>query len=380
VSCFVAGLVGVAVACGGVVAPPPGSQVSLESEKLALPSGGGTIAAGGSIVVVGAPRAGPDGSGAALVLEARGDAWEATATLSAADAALRDAFGVSVATDGKTVLVGAPYRTSTGVVRGGAYVFERTGDGWSSVLLEPPSGTAYDWIGSTVAVDGSHVLMSASVDGTSVLAIPYERTSSGWMAEPELRAPDPLPHGAIAFVATSGDFAMVGVPSGTDGLPVPGGVVYVFTRTAGAWSFLSRLRPDDLGSQAGFGLAVAMSGTRAIVGSRASAAYVYERTAEGWRQEAKLTAWDTTPDDGFGHAVGLRGTTAIVGAVASGHDGLMNAGSAYLFTRDGSSWAQRRVLRPSDATTFGQFGAGVATVGSTCVVRNGDEAWFFSTP
>jgi hypothetical protein len=74
---------------------------------------------GPATVVVGAP--GTDSSiGVAYVFKAPGGTWAQQAELAAADAAVGDQFGYSVAVSGPTTAVGAPYKTGTGA----AYAFE----------------------------------------------------------------------------------------------------------------------------------------------------------------------------------------------------------------------------------------------------------------
>jgi len=46
----------------------------------------------------------------------------------------------------------------------------------------------------------------------------------------------------------------------------------------------------------------------------AGRAYVFTNVATGWKQVAELKGSDTVANDGFGYAVAISGTTAIVGA------------------------------------------------------------------
>ncbi|MFH1568439.1 MAG: Ig-like domain-containing protein [Gemmatimonadota bacterium] len=88
----------------------------------------------GDYAVVGAPGDddGGDGSGSAYVLHWDGSAWTQQAKLTAPEAAAGDAFGTSVRMQGDYVLVGAPGDDDMGGEVGSAYLFARTGDGWTS--------------------------------------------------------------------------------------------------------------------------------------------------------------------------------------------------------------------------------------------------------
>jgi len=75
------------------------------------------------------------------------------------------------------------------------------------------------------------------------------------------------------------------------------------------------------------------------------------------RQEAKLTAGDATPEARFGSSVSLSGdgNTALVGAFDDDTPGGVNAGSAYLFARNGSSWSQEAKLTADDGAAWDNF-------------------------
>ena len=63
----------------------------------------------------------------------------------AADAAASDALGRSVALDGDTALVGAPWDDDAGDLSGAAYVFVRSGTTWSQQARLLASDSAADW-------------------------------------------------------------------------------------------------------------------------------------------------------------------------------------------------------------------------------------------
>ncbi|MGI6496309.1 MAG: FG-GAP repeat protein [Kiritimatiellia bacterium] len=94
-----------------------------------------------------------------------------------------------------------------------------------------------------------------------------------------------------------------------------------------------------------FGTSVALSGDIALVGAYADddkgtdsgSAYVFTRDGTTWTQQAKLIADDGAKRDYFGWSVALSGDTALVGAYEDdGLDALGGAaadqGSAYVFT------------------------------------------------
>jgi hypothetical protein len=110
----------------------------------------------------------------------------------------------------------------------------------------------------------------------------------------------------------------------------------------------------------------------------AGAAYVFVRGGAGWVQQAYLKASNTEEGDEFGDAVAISSDTIVVGAYgedspASGvngsqGNGLTNAGAAYVFVRNGSSWSQQAYLKASNPGTPARFGHSVAISGDTIVV------------
>ncbi len=88
---------------------------------------------------------------------------------------------------------------------------------------------------------------------------------------------------------------------------------------------------------------------------------------------AKLTAADGTASDNFGFGVAISGDTAVIGA-DDDDDAATNSGSAYVFTRSGTSWSQQAKLTAVDGQAGDFFGAGVAVSGDTALVgATGDD-------
>ncbi len=101
----------------------------------------------------------------------------------------------------------------------------------------------------------------------------------------------------------------------------------------------------------------------------AGAVYVFTRDGAGvWSQQAYIKASNTNADDEFGFPLALSGDTLAVGAVgensnATGIDGdqsnngAINAGAAYIFTRDGAGiWSQQAYIKASNTEAGDPFG------------------------
>ena len=141
-----------------------------------------------------------------------------------------------------------------------------------------------------------------------------------------------------------------------------------------------KINASDGGPFEEFGYSVSISGDYAVVGafadddsgSTSGSAYIFKRAGESWVQEAKLLPSDGAAGDRFGHSVSISDDYAVVGANGNDDNG-SNAGSAYIFKRTGTSWAQQAKLLSSDGATDDEFGASVSISGDYAVVGSRDD-------
>ena len=114
-----------------------------------------------------------------------------------------------------------------------------------------------------------------------------------------------------------------------------------------------KILPSDGAADDQFGNSVSISGNYAVVGayrdgdngSGSGSAYVFKRSDTLWAQETKLLPSDGAVDDYFGLSVSISGDYAVVGATVD--DNGDASCSAYVFTRTGTSWAQEAKLLPA---------------------------------
>ncbi len=173
-------------------------------------------------------------------------------------------------------------------------------------------------------------------------------------------------------VAISGDTAVIGAFFDDVGAGVFQGSVYVFTRNGATWTQQQHLVASDGAAGDQFGVRVALDGDTAVVGAyiagNQGSAYVFTRSGTTWTQQQKLVASDGAAGDRFGRSVALDGDTAVVGANRDAVGATGDQGSAYVFTRSGTTWTEQQHLVASDGAAGDQFGVGVALDGNTAVV------------
>ena len=126
-----------------------------------------------------------------------------------------------------------------------------------------------------------------------------------------------------------------------------------------------------------FGVSVALSGDTALVGAywddvgantNQGSAYVFTRSGTTWSPQQQLTASDGAAGDYFGVSVALSGDTALVGAYHDDVGANTWQGSAYVFTRSGTTWSPQQQLTASDGAAGDCFGWSVALSGDTALV------------
>ncbi len=319
------------------------------------------VALEGDILVAGAPKT-AGGRGAGYVFARSGTNWLRQATLRASDGLAGDSFGSSVAVNGTNLVIGALSKGGPGAV----YVFVRDGETWAQqAMLTPSDGTNGDWFGYAVALDGTNLVIGAPYKGLKGAVYHFVRDGGTWSQRPFLTPSDGATFDRFGdAVALSGTTLMVGAPHQADHR----GSVYVFARQGAAWSQPAKLQPSDGITNSYFGCSLSLSGERALIGAfgntnQQGAAYVYRGAGLSWAQEAKLLASDRQWYHGFGTSVALSGDTSVIGA--SGKD--ENQGVVYVFVRSGVLWREQIQLAAGDRAPGELFGGAVAISGETVV-------------
>jgi FG-GAP repeat len=349
---------------------------------------GNPVAIDGETVVVGARfddgAAGAD-QGSAYVFVRSGGVWTQQQKLEASDAAAGDHFGVSVAIDGETVVVGAESDDGAGGAgQGSAYVFTRSGGVWSQQQkLEASDAAGGDNLGHAAAISGETIVVGAQNDDGAAgfnqgSAYVFVRSGGVWTQQQKLEASDPGSDDLFGeSVAIAGETLVIGAESFSGAAGQDQGSAYVFVRSGGVWTQQQKLEASDAAAGDRFGASVAIAGDTVVAGASSDdgaggvdqgSAYVFTRSGGVWSQQQKLEASDAAGNDTFGISVGIAGETVVIGAQSDSGAAGAAQGSAYIFARSGGVWSQQQKLEPSDAAAFDLFGVSVAISGNTVVV------------
>lgn len=186
-------------------APAPGSE------------GFGTaVALVGSRLFVGAPAA-DLGAGAVYVYTEQAGTWTLQARLDADDAQAGAGFGAALASDGPSLLVGAPSATDGlpgSYAQGAAYLLDGNAPHAQLARLVDPGATLGARFGSAVAVDGARALIgSPKAAAGAGQAYAFERVGGLWQFDAALGAVDGLPGDRLGVaVSLLGSRALLGAP------------------------------------------------------------------------------------------------------------------------------------------------------------------------
>lgn len=240
----------------------------------------------------------------AVTLPASAIAQQQTAKLVASDGSAEDWFGVAVGVDGNRAVIGSYYHDHLGLESGAAYLFD-VGTGQQLFELLASDGAPGDAFGLSVAVDTGRVIVGSYQDDE-------KGSGSG---------------SAYVFDSATGQQLMK------------------WTASDGA--------PNDI-----FGVSVSISGTRALVGASgddgyAGSAYVFD-VATG-QQLFKLTTSERAPMDQWGKDVAIGGNYGM----------LMSATKGAVFVFDVTTSQE---LFKVDATTLGGSVRSIAVDGNRALI------------
>jgi len=327
--------------------------------------------------------------------------WSDMTKVVSGDRAISDFFGRSVAISGDYALVGSQYDDEDAnggnplEDAGAAYIFKREGTTWvQQQKLVASDRAATDYFGYTVALEGDYAVISAvssNNNGGSVYV--FKKNGEVWQQQQKIIASD-TSNGDVfgASVDISGNTIIIGAhfnSTDSNGGNYIGasGSAYVFVRDGNIWLQQQKLVASDRAFDDRFGFGVSISGEYAVVSAYyededengenpltdAGSAYIFKRNGNIWSQQQKIVNADRQAGDNFGTSVSMDGEYLIVGASfaaldANGENSLPLAGSAYIYVKNGDNWEQQQKITASDRSFYAQYGCSVSIKNNKAIV------------
>ena len=248
-------------------------------------------------------------------------------------------------------------------------------------------GVGGDTYGSSVSISGDVAIVGVPADDTAVgswvgSAFVYRLSGSSWIEEAHLFAPNGAAFDTFGYsVSVSGNVAVVGAPR-DDVLGLDAGSAYVYLFDGTDWILNTQLFASD--GEGGstplrgdrFGWSVSASTNVVIIGASgdntssgvdAGSAYVFRKNGINWVEEAHLFASGGSASEYYGRAVSISGNTAIIGAQGDDGGGTTPA-SAYIYRFDGATWNEEAHLMANNGASFDNFGSSVSINGDVAIV------------
>ena len=313
-----------------------------------------------------------------------GTTWTRRAALDPGLVGAADFFGSSVSIHNGSVAVGAPGSDVTaGGNEGAVYVFTGSGASWSLQQKLTRSGAATaEGLGGAVAIRGDAVVCGvANFDGVvgvnQGLGIFFTRSGTTWTAS-EIFLPNETQAQASfgSAVAMSDEFVAVGATNWSRAGANFSGAAYAFRRASGVPARTLTLAAPTPQTDANFGNRLVADDTRLVVGAynedgpagaNQGAVYIYRFQDESFVLEQKLLPSVQQGGAEFGRALALDANTLVVGA-PNEDDAAADAGAAYVFFYNGSTWTQQARLASQEPAATNRFGWSVSVSGDRAVV------------
>lgn len=311
--------------------------------------------------------------------------------LLASDKAAGDNFGYSLATTSfggvNTYLMGAPFDDNArGNDAGAVYSFTNSNQTWYEYAkITPPTGLAGGFFGSSVGMHGAEAIISA--EGAARVFF-YQRSGNVWGFHKEWAGTV-----ADAFgkdVAMSGTVAVCGAPfTSVDG-EAGAGRIHIYERDGNfTWHYMSTMPQESFYREANdwMGWSVATNGTHVMTGAPRGDVHanktdtgwvlVCAKVSGMWSRTQTLFAPNSTAGDRFGTDVAMDGNWAVIGAPNATVDGKANAGLAYLYYYNGSTWSHAATVKPYPVYAGANFGSSVSIKGDLVSVASGGNESVF---
>ncbi len=245
-------------------------------------------------------------------------------------------FGYSVAIDGNVAVVGAPAEFS-GTGGGTVYIYEKIGGTWNlqQTLSSPFPAYRYAF-GRDVDISGDRIAIGArgtQVGGPASSSAVYifRKSGSDWIEE-------------TSFDDNRADLALDGNTIALEG----SNDIQIYTRSGTSWTLQATIAEgnatsmDLSGNTLAYGLSNGFNQFGEVV--------VYERSGSTWNLSTSLIGDDVTQSDRFGQGdISVSGNFIATGTTRDAYD----AGTVYIFEKNGSSWPQFSKLTALDMQEAG---------------------------
>ncbi len=290
------------------------------------------------------------------------------------------AYGLSCASDGTHRFVGAPFVPIGAITNAG--VVEVLDSSFLNVqTLTAGDPVSEDYFGFAMHTDGGALVVGApqvSVNSTAAgKAYVFERVGTGWAQAAKLTGITPMSRDSFgSAVAISGTRVFVGATLDDAPGAINSGSVTIFQKSGANWTTVGEIRASTPIQSQYFGGAISASGDRIAISAagdtvgglvEAGSVYIFERNGTNWVQAARITAPTPVAGGGFGGVLHLAGDELFVTSSVS-VSGVSGAGACYGFTRIGGVWQYTALITSPLPQQNDFFGMSIARSGERLAI------------
>jgi hypothetical protein len=329
---------------------------------------GAAVSLSGTTALVGVPNDDDVATlgGSAVFFRFDGLQWSQEQKVLAPDGGYSEMFGSAVAVQGDVAVIGAP-KHSYSDNQGAVYVYRFDGVTWQlEEQLTASDATNQQHFGTSIELEGSCMVIGApSTGGSNSSAYVFEHDGNSWIEQQKIVASVASGHFARAM-SLEGDVLIIGAAQG-DGAAFRSGIAFVYRHDGSSWIEEEILQASDGAYLDFFGVAVALSDNRVLIGAHrksdiapdAGAVYEFQYDGNSWNETDQI--YSSTEREHYGRAVELRDDLALIGA--SNEGARLNTPSVYLYRHDGTEWVQRDRLIASDTRSVDRLGESLSLDG-----------------
>lgn len=285
-------------------------------------------------------------AGAAYVYEYDGADWVETQRLVSPQGQYDGIFGLSVATNGKYIVVTEPNAQK-------AHIFKRGDSEWvidKTFQVTDNSAERYgiscDIDENTVAIGSGGIFAVFGREAVGSVYV-YENDNGEWENTSILTPPDGVAHDNMgASVKVKDNFIFAGANRAV-GYVGEQGYVCIFEKDTDSWNFAQKIFAPDGTSGNRFGTFIDVDDNHNLLVSCSGAAYYFTKETS-WILKQKLESPTGTLDDGFGAPVSMDNNLIMVSATAD-DETYENSGAVYLYKNIGPEYQQVSKILPDDS-------------------------------
>jgi len=311
--------------------------------------------------------AGKENKGYIYVYEKVNNGWEFLQSMTGSATQSNSVFGESVAISGEYIMVGSLETFNANVGQGVVYVFKLTNGLFEEVdIITADDGSANDQFGISIAIDNNTMVVGAinaevnNQNNAGAIYV-YVLENGDWNFQAKLTASNVT---AWDFFGFAIDIHGDRIVATADPFPFEDGegTAYTYIRTGSIWNFEVALQPSISAIGSRFGISVALDDDDLLVGAsyhdlvdgtENGVVHHYRSDNNMWQPVDIFTSEQKNDFNTFGHKLSLHNEILIVGTEF--------ANEAYVFKQnDGISFKQELILESSDNQSSSSFGKTVA--------------------